>query len=191
MKPVFSTRTLTLMSAGIAINMVIGQLASMLKLPVFLDSIGTLLVALLAGPLAAMTTGLVTNLIWGLITSPGAAAFAPVAAVIGLVAGVLARMGGFRSLPRVLLSSLVITLAVVLVATPIRAYLFGGATGSGADFVVAYFNAMGSKLLESVAITVLGVNLADKVISALIAWLIVRGLAERTRSQFPLAAAVR
>ncbi|ASJ24875.1 ECF transporter S component [Laribacter hongkongensis] len=190
MKPVFSTRTLTLMSAGIAINMVIGQLASMLKLPVFLDSIGTLLVALLAGPLAAMTTGLVTNLIWGLITSPVAAAFAPVAAVIGLVAGVLARMGGFRSLPRVLLSSLVITLAVVLVATPIRAYLFGGATGSGADFVVAYFNAMGSKLLESVAITVLGVNLADKVISALIAWLIVRGLAERTRSQFPLAAAV-
>ena len=58
---------------------------------------------------------------------------------------------------------------MVLVATPIRAYLFGGATGSGADFVVAYFNAMGSKLLESVAITVLGVNLADKVISALIA----------------------
>ena len=49
----------------------------MLKLPVFLDSIGTLLVALLAGPLAAMTTGLVTNLIWGLITSPVAAAFAP------------------------------------------------------------------------------------------------------------------
>ena len=191
MKPVFSTRTLTLMSAGIAINMVLGQLASMLKLPVFLDSIGTLLVALPAGPLAAMTTGLVTNLIWGLITSPVAAAFAPVAAVIGLVAGVLARMGGFRSLPRVLLSSLVITLAVVLVATPIRAYLFGGATGSGADFVVAYFNAIGSKLLESVAITVLGVNLADKVISALIAWLIVRGLAERTRSQFPLAAAVR
>ena len=81
----FSTRTLTLMSAGIAINMVLGQIASMLKLPIFLDSIGTIIVALLAGPIAALVAGLTTNLIWGLLTSPIAAAFAPVAAIIGLV----------------------------------------------------------------------------------------------------------
>ena len=54
----FSTRTLTLMSAGIAINMVLGQIASMLKLPIFLDSIGTIIVALLAGPIAALVAGL-------------------------------------------------------------------------------------------------------------------------------------
>ncbi|MCP9757964.1 ECF transporter S component [Aquitalea sp. S1-19] len=191
MNPLFSTRTLTLMSAGIAFNMVLGQLASMLKLPIFIDAIGTFVVALLAGPLAALVTGLVTNLIWGVLTSPVAAAFAPVAAVIGLVAGLCARAGGFRSLPRVLLSSLLVTLAVVVVATPIRAYLFGGATGSGADFVVAYMNALGSKLLESVAFTVFGVNLVDKVVSALIAWLLVRGLPERVRAQFPGAAQVR
>lgn len=191
MNPLFSTRTLTLMSAGIAFNMVLGQLASMLKLPIFIDAIGTFVVALLAGPLAALVTGLVTNLIWGVLTSPVAAAFAPVAAVIGLVAGLCARAGGFRSLPRVLLSSLLVTLAVVVVATPIRAYLFGGATGSGADFVVAYMNALGSKLLESVAFTVFGVNLVDKVVSALIAWLLVRGLPGRVRAQFPGAAQVR
>lgn len=191
MNPLFSTRTLTLMSAGIAFNMVLGQLASMLKLPIFIDAIGTFVVALLAGPLAALVTGLVTNLIWGVLTSPVAAAFAPVAAVIGLVAGLCARAGGFRTLPRVLLSSLLVTLAVVVVATPIRAYLFGGATGSGADFVVAYMNALGSKLIESVAFTVFGVNLVDKVVSGLIAWLLVRGLPERVRAQFPSAAQVR
>jgi energy-coupling factor transport system substrate-specific component len=191
MNPTFSTRTLTLMSAGIAINMVLGQLASMLKLPIFLDSIGTVIVALLAGPLAALVAGLTTNLIWGLLTSPVAAAFAPVAAVIGLVAGLCARAGGFRSLPRVLFSSLLITLAVVVVATPIRTYLFGGATGSGADFAVAYMNALGNNLLESVALTVFGVNLIDKVISALIAWFVVRGLPGRVRTPFPVAAPVR
>ena len=191
MNPLFSTRTLTLMSAGIAINMVLGQLASMLKLPIFLDSIGTLIVALLAGPLAALVAGLTTNLIWGLITSPVAAAFAPVAAVIGLVGGLCARSGGFRTLPRVLLSSLLITLAVVIVATPIRAYLFGGATGSGADFIVAYMNVLGNNLLESVALTVFGANLVDKVLSALVAWVVVRGLPERIRSQFPAVAKLR
>ena len=191
MNPLFSTRTLTLMSAGIALNMVLGQVASMLKLPIFLDSIGTLIVALLAGPLAALVAGLTTNLIWGLITSPVAAAFAPVAAIIGLVGGLCARSGGFRTLPRVLLSSFLITVAVVIVATPIRTYLFGGVTGSGADFFVAYMNVLGNKLIESVAVTVFGTNLVDKLISALVAWFVVRGLPDRIRTQFPAAAVVR
>ena len=191
MNPLFSTRTLTLMSAGIALNRVLGQVASMLKLPIFLDSIGTLIVALLAGPLAALVAGLTTNLIWGLITSPVAAAFAPVAAIIGLVGGLCARSGGFRTLPRVLLSSLLITVAVVIVATPIRTYLFGGVTGSGADFFVAYMNVLGNKLIESVAVTVFGTNLVDKLISALVAWFVVRGLPDRIRTQFPAAAVVR
>ena len=191
MNTFFSTRALTLMSAGIAINMTLGQLASMLKLPLFLDAIGTLIVALLSGPVAALVTGLMTNLIWGLISSPVAAAFAPVAAVIGLVGGLCARSGGFRTLPRVLLSSLLITVAVVLVATPIRTYLFGGATGSGADFLVAYMNVLGTKLIESVAITVFGTNLVDKLICALVAWFAVRALPQRVRSQFPHAAPVR
>jgi energy-coupling factor transport system substrate-specific component len=91
----------------------------------------------------------------------------------------------------VLLSSLLITLAVVVVATPIRTYLFGGATGSGADFVVAYMNALGNNLLESVAVSVFGVNLIDKAISALVAWFVVRGLPVRIRSPFPAAALVR
>ncbi len=46
---IISSRTLTLIVFSIAINMVIGQLSSMLKLPIFLDSIGTLICALLAG----------------------------------------------------------------------------------------------------------------------------------------------
>ena len=82
-------------------------------------------------------------------------------------------------------------LAVVVVATPIRTYLFGGVTGSGADFMVAYMNVLGNNLLESVALTVFGANLVDKVLSALVAWVVVRGLPERIRTQFPAAAKVR
>ena len=87
----FSSQSLVLIVIAIAINMVGGQLISMLKLPIFLDSIGTLISAVLLGPVVGMLTGLLTNLLWGLLTDPIAAAFAPVAMVIGLVAGWLAR----------------------------------------------------------------------------------------------------
>lgn len=89
----FSSQALVLIVISIAINMIGGQLASMVKLPIFLDSIGTLISAVLLGPVIGMLTGLLTNLLWGLLTDPIAAAFAPVAMVIGLVAGWLARAG--------------------------------------------------------------------------------------------------
>ena len=186
-----SSYNLAFMVICIAINMVAGQAASMLKLPIFLDSIGTVLCAILAGPWMAIATGLLTNLLWGLLTGPIAAAFAPVAMMIGLSAGLLARAGWFNNLPKVVVSSVVITLALTLVAIPIRSYLFGGATGSGADFVVAYLHAMGSDLQESVAVTVLGTNLLDKLLTVLIAWGLVRRLPQRTLRNFPQMAAVR
>ncbi|WP_423139806.1 ECF transporter S component [Providencia alcalifaciens] len=186
-----SSRTLALIVFSIAINMVVGQLSSMLKLPIFLDSIGTIICALLAGPWAALFSGLATNLLWGLLSGPIAAAFAPVAMMIGLSAGLLARAGGFRTLPRVILSGVVITFALMIVAVPIRTYLFAGTTGSGADLFVAYFHAVGENLLESVAITVLGANIADKIISAIVAWLLVRRLPERVQRTFPNMAKVR
>lgn len=178
-------KTLMLAAICIAINMGLGQLASTVKLPIFLDSIGTILAAVLAGPWVGMLTGLATNVIWGVLTSPVAAAFAPVAMVIGLAAGFLARRGMFKSAPGAVLSGVVITIFVTLVATPIRTYLFGGVTGSGADFFVAYMNAVGAGLLKSVALTVIGSNLADKVVSCLIAWLIIKQLPEKVKSQFP------
>lgn len=186
-----SSYNLAFMVICIAINMVAGQAASMLKLPIFLDSIGTVLCAILAGPWMAVATGLLTNLLWGLLTGPIAAAFAPVAMMIGLSAGLMARAGWFNNLPKVVVSSVVITLALTLVAIPIRSYLFGGATGSGADFMVAYLHAMGSDLQESVAVTVLGTNLLDKLLTVLIAWGLVHRLPQRTLRHFPQMAAVR
>jgi len=186
-----ASQTLALIVISIAINMIGGQLISLLKLPIFLDSIGTLMSALLLGPFIGMLTGLLTNLLWGLLTDPIAAAFAPVAMVIGLVAGWLARLGWFRTLPKVIVSGIIITLAVTVVAVPLRTALFGGVTGSGADLFVAWMHSMGQDLLESVAITVLGANLVDKILTAIVVWILLRRLPLRTTRHFPTMAAVR
>ena len=184
-QPIFSTRMLVLMAIGIALNMALGQLVSMLKLPVYLDSLGTMLVAVLCGPWIGGLTGLVTNLLWGLIQGPTAAFFAPVAAVIGIAAGLLARAGLFRTLWGAAIAGAIIAAALAVVAVPIRIYLFGGVTGSGADFLTAYLTRVGQDLFSSVVVTVVTSNLADKIATALLVWAIVRGLPQRAAGDWP------
>ena len=96
-----STSTLTLMAVAIAINLVLGSLTVALRLPLYLDSVGTILVGALAGPWAGALTGVLANLLWSFLPIPGgagpvAAFFAPVAAVIGLMAGFWAARGVFQ-----------------------------------------------------------------------------------------------
>jgi len=180
----FSTFTWVLIAVAIVLNIVVGQLVSLLKLPVFLDSIGTVLVAVLAGPWAGGLAGLLTNLIWGLFTSPVAAAFAPVAMVIGITAGFCARYGLFRSWWLAILAGLIITVFNAIVAVPIRLYMFGGITGSGADFVTAYMLALGKDLFGSVVVTVFTSNVIDKVATAVLVYGIMKILPAKMQARF-------
>ncbi|MCJ2163332.1 MULTISPECIES: ECF transporter S component [unclassified Pseudodesulfovibrio] len=190
LKKEFTTFTLVLIAVAIVLNIAVGQLVSLLKLPIFLDSIGTILVGVLAGPWAGGLTGLLTNLIWGVISSPVAAAFAPVAMVIGITAGLCARYGLFKTWWLAILSGIIITVFNAVSAVPIRLYMFGGITGSGADFVTAYMLALGKDLFGSVVITVFTSNLLDKVVTALIVWGVVKALPGRTTARFPQAESV-
>jgi energy-coupling factor transport system substrate-specific component len=190
LKENFTTTTIVLMSIAIVINMVAGQLVSMLKLPIFLDSIGTVLVGILAGPLAGGLTGLLTNLIWGMITSPVAAAFSPVAMAIGITAGLCAKYGLFKTWWLAIISGVIIAVFNAIVAVPIRLYMFGGITGSGADFITSYMLALGKDLFGSVVVTVFTSNLVDKVVTAVLAWGIVKSLPLRTMSRLPKAKSV-
>ena len=97
----FTTAVLTLMPVAVAINIAVGSIAFALRLPIYLDSIGTVLVGALAGPWAGALTGILSNLIWSILPIPGgagptAAFFAPVAGVIGLMAGFWAGRGVFQ-----------------------------------------------------------------------------------------------
>jgi len=175
----FDTRILALIGVAIVINIVGSQINDLVRLPLFIDSIGTVLAGVLAGPLAGALTGLLTNLILGLLVSPVAAAFAPVAVVIGLAAGLLARSGGFKTWWQAALSGVIIAAALTIVAVPIRIYLFGGVSGSGPDFIVAYLASVGQSLLSSVASAVFATNVADKILTTLIVFGLAKQLPQR------------
>ncbi len=117
----FDTRTIVLIPIAIAINIILGQtVAAALKVPVYLDSIGTILVGVLAGPIAGALTGGLANLIWTYVLplpfhSDYAAPFFIVAVEIGLLAGIFGRLGFFRSRPNTPTERLAIG-AIVVVA---------------------------------------------------------------------------
>jgi hypothetical protein len=121
----FDTRTIVLIPIAIAINIILGQtVAAALKVPIYLDSIGTILVGVLAGPIAGALTGGLANLIWTYVLpapfhSDYAAPFFIVAVEIGLLAGLFGRLGFFRSRPNASSQSLaiggIVVVAVILV----------------------------------------------------------------------------
>src|SRR5436190_20357816 len=123
----FDTRTIVLIPIAIAINIILGQTVSaVLKVPIYLDSIGTILVGVLAGPIAGALTGGLANLIWTYVLpspfhSDFAAPFFIVAIEIGLLAGLFGRLGFFRSRPntsneRLALGAIVVVAIVAVIA---------------------------------------------------------------------------
>jgi energy-coupling factor transport system substrate-specific component len=124
----FDTRTIVLIPIAIAINIVLGQtVGAALKVPIYLDSIGTILVGVLAGPIPGLVTGLLANLIWTYVLpapfhSDYAAPFAVVAAEIGFVSGVLAQFGFFRSRPNASGQQLVVAAVVAIAIVGVLAF---------------------------------------------------------------------
>jgi hypothetical protein len=123
----FDTRTIVLIPIAIAINIVLGYtVQTVLKLPIYLDSIGTILVGVLAGPIPGVLTGVLSNLIWQYAPGIGGGTigpFAVTAGVIGLLAGFWGQLGVYRSRPasgtQLALAALAAAALVVLIVIPI------------------------------------------------------------------------
>ena len=93
-----NTFKITIMSIAVVINIVGAFIATTLKLPIFIDTIGTFLSAFLFGPVGGMLTGMVTSLINGLTFDPYSLYFIPVQAIIGLMAGICYKKNLFKNI---------------------------------------------------------------------------------------------
>ena len=123
----FTTRVIVLIPIAIAINIVLGYtVQTILKLPIYLDSIGTILVGVLAGPIAGALTGILSNLIWQYAPVIGGGTvgpFAITAGVIGLLAGVWGQLAVYRSRPasgtQLILAAIAAGVIAIVVVVPI------------------------------------------------------------------------
>ncbi len=184
----FNTLTLALIPVAIAINIAIGQIIVLLKLPIYLDSIGTVLVGLLAGPVAGLITGALSNLIWGLSgLNPTYTPFFYVAAVIGLLAGIFARLGWAHKIWMWAIGGLITGVVAAILSAPTSAVVFGGVTGAGTDLIVAALRASGAGIMQATFGQGIVSDPLDKLASFLVVYLIVLALPLRLRVRFPNA----
>ena len=181
----FNTMTWVLIPVAIAINVVMGEIVVQLKLPVYLDSIGTVLVGALCGPWAGALTGTLSNIIWGLAIDPNAFPWWPVAFFIGYMSGRMANWGFFKSWWKVVVTGFVVALTAAIVSTPISVYLYGGITASGSSFITAYLLQTGQGMISAVLSTGFLVEPVDKITTSMLAFAIVQGLSTRFLARFP------
>lgn len=171
---------ITFMSIAIVINILGGFIAIALKLPIFIDTIGTFLIAFLFGPINGALTGFATSLINGFTFDPYSLYFFPVQIVIGLTAGLYYKKKLFKG-KVVALGVLISTIAGSLVASLISAYVFGGITSSGTTFIVMYLKNVGVNIVTSVFSTQILFDLLDKASTIFIVLILIKSLPNSIR----------
>jgi energy-coupling factor transport system substrate-specific component len=176
---------LTLIPIGVAVNLAIGTLVQIIKLPIFLDSCGTVLVAVLAGPLPAIITAVVTVFLGGLLTNPVLPWFLGTAVGIGWFSGYCANRGAFKKAWLWGLCGIIMGVLAAVVSAPVIVKLFGGITQSGSSIVVAYLMATGKQVLTSVLLAGFATDPVDKLITFFIVRSLIKGLPKRLIGVFP------
>jgi len=160
----FNRITWALIPAAMFINGAFGWVVARFDLPLYMDTIGTVFVAVIAGPWAGALTGVLTNIVLGIV-SPGFIPYWPVPLFIGLVTGFCANAGWFKNLRKVALTGIFIALTAATLSTLIAINLYGKFVFNGSYFLVK----------EPV----------DKIITVLLVYIIVKRIPERYFSYFP------
>ena len=175
----------TVIPVGVAVNLAIGTLVQIIKLPIFLDSIGTVIISVLGGPVPGILTAVITVLLGGLLTNPVLPWFICTAIAIGWFTGFCANHGAFKRIWMWGLCGILMGAIAGVTSAPVITYLFGGITQSGSSLVVAFLMATGKTVLNSVLLAGIACDPIDKLLTFLIAWTLIKGLPKGLRAHFP------
>jgi energy-coupling factor transport system substrate-specific component len=186
----FTTPRLAAIALCAALNFAIGNIVYLIKLPIYLDSIGTILCALLIFPdrraalICASIAGFIGVMLSGLVINPFLPWFMFTMLAIALVSALLTARATetFRARPlpvapfvaKVVICGVITGIASAVVSAPVVVWLFGGVTGSGSAFVVAFFLKTGEQLLNSALYAGLTTEPIDKTLQVLLAALLYR-----------------
>lgn len=180
----FNKLTIFLIPIGIAVNVVGGQLAVLLKLPVFLDSIGTIVVGALCGPLPGVLVGLGCGLI-NAISLPTLLPYTVIGMLFGVIGSFLAKKNMFNKIWKALINGVCIAFVSTCIAVPITATLYGGFVGTGASGIAAALMAAGWGVVPATFVSELSSEMMDKIICLIIIFFVLRAIPARLVVKLP------
>ena len=167
-----SVKKMCIIAMAIVLNVFGGQIALILKLPIYLDSIGTIMIAILYGPLYGIIPPLLYGVVMGCTVDIYSLYFMPVGIILGLTTGLAARYFSLKDW-RIIPGALLITIPGTIASSIITAVLFGGITSSGSTVIVQILNKAGLGLTQSVFIVQILTDYLDRLLSlVLVAYLL-------------------
>ena len=170
---------------GIAINLIGSQLTSAFQLPLFLDSIGTMLAAIIGGTIPGIIVGYLTN-ITNMVFDEVSIYYGAVSVLIAVCASFFARRGWFNSFPKTVAAIIIFALIGGGLSSVITSWLFGFGFSGGMStplaewiFTHGLYNEFCAQFTADFIF-----DLADKTISLLVALLVVKLLPDSARRFF-------
>jgi energy-coupling factor transport system substrate-specific component len=183
-----SPRLLALIPSAVAINLVVGTVVRELALPVYLDTMGTVLISVLSGVPAGVIVGGLSQLLIGLLTGYQYLPFVVIQWVLALLVVFVAWRRGFRNLWISAAWGVACGALCGAVSAVISYQFFGGVTGGGVAWIVAALRSAGVPLPIAVAASSLGTDVLDKAIVIVMIGVLLRSLPRRIVGRFPRAA---
>jgi len=178
--------SLFLIPIGIAINFIGGQIALLLKLPLYLDAIGTIVVGALCGYLPGIIVGLVSNLL-NSVSDPITMFYAILNIAFGIVAAYLSTKGVFRSFWKTLASALIFAFIGGGIGSLMTWALYGFDFGTGVSsmFAIPLYEATNMPKFLAQFIAEFTMDIFDKVLTVIAAFGILKAIPTRFLAKLP------
>jgi energy-coupling factor transport system substrate-specific component len=179
--------SLFLIPIGIAVNFIGGQIALLLKLPLYLDAIGTIVVGALCGFVPGIIVGLVSNVL-NSISDPITLFYAVLNVLFGIAAAYLSKRGVFKSFWKTLVSALLFAFIGGGLGSLMTWVLYGFDFGTGVSsiFAIPLHEALGLPKFLSQFIAEFGIDIFDKVLTVIAAFAVLKSIPTRFLAKLPL-----
>ena len=175
--------------AGVALNMLLSYIVSFFKLPLYLDTVGTVTVAVIGGYLPGVIVGFVTNIIKS-IGDPSALYYGVLNVLIAFAASFFAGKGMHKKIRGII--GMILTFTVIgggfgaIIPWFMDGISFDSESLSGLLYRTGYFNQGMSHLLSSIIL-----DFPDKVITVLVSLGLVYIIPDRLYPFFRLSLRVQ
>jgi energy-coupling factor transport system substrate-specific component len=157
---------------ALVLNVGLSIATNALNLPFFMDSIGTAVVSatlgLWPGLVVAIGTEALFEVVYGMTMRFFPFAICGIATV--LIVRAFVKHDRFGSVGEALLASLAVAMANAVLGGIVAAFVYGGITGAGIDFLVTGMVASGQTVLTASFWARVPANLFDKTVAVLVAY---------------------
>ena len=175
---------LALMCIAVGLNIGIGALIKALNLPLYLDSIGTILSTLMLGWWRGAIVGVLGFIITSIFINPFAIYFCGTQVAIALFVHLMARLSFFSNLWKSMVSGIGLGIVAAIVSAPVIIIVFQGATGNGSALVTSFFLKLGNQIVNSVLFSGFSIEPIDKGIQCVLTFLTLSSIPQKLLTPF-------